>query len=97
MSFRGTNFVPPDDASRLLGHGEKNIENVIQTLSPLLDGRAPPFEEALNWIQFDYTADRAGSYMALASTVLAHSVVLEGYQLFFLTWRHPKTSYLGVK
>ena len=66
MLFRGTNFVPPDDASRLLGHGEKNIENVIQTLSPLLDGRAPPFEEALNWIQFDYTTEWARTMDASA-------------------------------
>ena len=54
-----------------------NIAEDSQTLSPLLAGRAPPYEEALRWIQFDYTGDQTGDYMATASTVLVRSVVSE--------------------
>ena len=49
---------------------------------PRLTGQEPPFEEALNWLQFAYTVDRAGAYVVPASTALTQSAVVEGEKLF---------------
>ena len=56
----------------LIGSTADRPTNVFEAsvgLFPLLTGRGPPFEAALEWLQFAYTADRAGSYVAPASTV----------------------------
>ena len=47
-----------------------------------MTGRAPPFEEALNWSQLAYTADWMGAYVEPASTVLFQYAVVEGDELF---------------
>ena len=57
---QGLNFVPLDGTSILIG-SVLNITEEIQKLPPLLTGRATPFKEVLNWLQFAYTADRMGS------------------------------------
>ena len=57
-------------------------------MSPLLTVWLLPFEEALDWLQCKYTAEQKGDYVLPASTVLVHSVVLEGDTLFLLIWRH---------
>ena len=57
--------------------GPANVSKVLAGLFPLLAGREPPFEAALDWLQFAYTADRAGAYVAPASTVLVPSAVSE--------------------
>ena len=41
---------------------------------PMLTGREPPFEEALDWLQFSYTKYHEGGYVAPASKVLVHYV-----------------------
>ena len=48
----------------------------------ILTGREPPFEEALDWLQFLYTVYRAGAYVSPASTVLAQSAGEEVVELF---------------
>ena len=70
-------------------------------LFPLLTGREPPFEADLKRLQFPYTADREGAYVAPASTVLVPSVVVEGDDLFatlltHLRRRYPEVYGLGV-
>ena len=86
LACRGLTFVTPDGTSRLLDTA-RNIAEVGQLLFPILVGRAPPFEEMLDWLQFAYTADRTGAYVVPASTVLVSSVVLEGDPLFPAFWR----------
>ena len=54
----------------------------MQGLFPLLTGQYPPFEEALDLLQFAYTMYRAGAYVAPSSTVLSQYAVAEGGALF---------------
>ena len=77
LDFRGLAFLHPDGADLLL---EKPlfIVEAIRNLLHLLDGRTPPFEETLDWLQFYYTTDRTGSYVAPVSTFLTWSAVSEG-------------------
>ena len=49
---------------------------------PLFSSGSPPFKETLDWLQFAYTADRTGAYVAPASMVLVQSTVLEEDPLF---------------
>ena len=88
-------FVPPDVASSLLGPLLTIVE-AIKTLFPLLYDRAPPFKEAIYWLQFTYTAERIGDYVAPASTVIFQSVVSEGDILLSLAWRHLQKIYPGA-
>ena len=67
----------------------------------MLTGQEPPFEASLNWLQFAYTANRAGAYVAPASTVLVQSAVAEGDKLFlallaYLRRRYPEVYDLAV-
>ena len=81
LACQGLAFVAPDDAARLL-NTSRNITEVGQLILPILVGRTPPFEETLDWLQFVYTTDRTGAYVAPAPTVLVLSVVSEGDPLF---------------
>ena len=62
----------------------------------MISGQEPPFKEALDWLQFAYTADRAGDYVAPASTVLAQSAVAEGGDLFPALLSHYRRQYSEV-
>ena len=67
---------PLDCASwllKMLEYGPLNILSTSKGLFTILTVQEPPFEEALDWLQFAYTADRAGAYVAPASTVLNQS------------------------
>ena len=55
--------------------GPINVLYASKVLFTLLIGREPLFEEALVWLQFLYTADQAGVYVAPATTVLTQSAV----------------------
>ena len=92
LYFRGTNFVLLDGTSSLLGH-PKNITEDSQTSFPLLDGWAPPYEEALDLLHFAYTGDRTGDYMVNASTIIIQSVVSEGGPILYPTLMHLRRSY----
>ena len=73
LAFRGLAFLPTDCAAWILGReadGPFNVFEASAGLSPLLNGREPPFDAALNFLKFPYTADRAGAYVAPESTVL---------------------------
>ena len=56
MSFRGLTLFPLYGAPLLLGTSLK-ITDANQNPSPLLAGPVTSFEEALDWLQFTYTAD----------------------------------------
>ena len=62
--------------------GPLNVLYAPKDLFPRLIGREPTFEEAPDWMQFAYTADQAGYYVAPASTVFTQSAVAEGDKLF---------------
>ena len=76
LSCQGLNFMYLDGPIRFL-ETTPDISEAIEMLFPLLAGREPPFEETLGWFQFAYTVGQTGDYVALASTVLVHSAVLE--------------------
>ena len=59
-----------------------NIAEASHLLLPLLSSRAPPFKKTLDWLQFSYTVNRTGFYVAPASTVPVPFVVSEGDPLF---------------
>ena len=85
LACQGLTFIPQDCASWLLRRepdGPLNVFKALAGLFPLLTVREPPFGEALDWLQFTYTADRAGAYVAPASMVLSQSAVAEGDELF---------------
>ena len=91
LAFRGLTFVPPDCASWVLrreANGPLNIFEASTGLFPLLIGREPPFEEALELLQFSYTADQSSAYVGPASTVLAQSAVVEGGERFMALLAH---------
>ena len=56
MSFRGLTLFPLYGAPLLLGTS-LTIADASQKLPPLLAGPVTSFEEALDWLQFTYTAD----------------------------------------
>ena len=62
----------------------------------MLTGQDPPFKEALNWLQFAYTADRVGAYVAPESTVLVQSAIAEGDELFPACQKHLQRLYPEV-
>ena len=76
--------------------GPLNVFEASKSLSPLLTGQNPPFEETLNWLQFVYTMDRAGTFVAPASTVLAQSAVAEGGKLIPAFLAHLRRLYPKV-
>ena len=76
--------------------GPLNVFEVSKGLFPLMTGREPPFEEAFGWLQFTYTVDRAGDYVAPASTVLAQSAEAEGDELFLEFLSHLRRLYNEV-
>ena len=85
LACRGLAFIPSDCAAWLLRREAYGIVNVFEAsagLFPILTGQDPPFEAALDWFQFAYTADQAGAYVAPVSTVLAQTAVAEGDELF---------------
>ena len=85
LACRGLTFVSPDCAAWLLERkvgGPLNVLEALNCLFPPITVQDLPFEEALDWLQLTYTADRVGDYVEPASTVLAHSVVVEGGELF---------------
>ena len=75
--------MPPYGDFLLLG-STPNIAEVNMKLSPFLYVQVTPFEETINWLQSLYTSYWTGAYMALASSVLVQSLVLEGDPLFHL-------------
>ena len=99
LDCRGLTFVYPDCVSWLI-HREANrplnVFKVSTGLFPLLTGQHPPFKEALDRLKFAYTTDRAGAYVAPASTVLAHLTVAEGDEIFTALLEHIRRCYPEV-
>ena len=73
-----------------------NIAATSKEISPLLTGPAPPFEEALDWLQFAYVTDGTGGCVAPLSTFLVKYAVVEGGELFTIFYQHLWKLYLGA-
>ena len=63
---------------------------------PMITDREPPFKEALDWLQFAYTADQAGAYVVPESTFLVQSAVAERGKLFPEFLSHLRRLYTEV-
>ena len=89
--------MPPDVVAHLLAEPGLNITAANKALFSLFFGQATNFEEALDWLRFSFTGDRAGVYMASASTVLVRSMIIEGESIFAPTlkqlWRRFPGAY----
>ena len=99
LSCRGLAFLPADCAAWLLGReadGPANAFKASAGLYLLLTGREPPFEVALDWLQFVYTADREGADVAPAPTVLVPYAVADGDELFAALLAHLRRRYPEV-
>ena len=99
LARRGLAFLPGDSVTWLLGRTADGPANILESsagLFPLMTGREPPFEAALDWLQFAYKADRAGDYVAHASRVLVLSAVAEGGDLFGALLAHLRRQYPEV-
>ena len=85
LACQGLTFFPPNYASWFLEIEEDvplNIYAASIILLSVFNGRYPPFNEDLNWLQLSYTAYRMGDYAVSASTVLSQSAIEEGGELF---------------
>ena len=67
--------------------GPLNFLYASKGLLHMLTSREPPFEEALDWLQFTYTADQVGAYVAPASTLIDQSAIAEGANYFLQYYR----------
>ena len=91
LAFRRLTFAQLDCVSWLLEREEDGTLNVFAAsrgLFTMFTSREHSFEETLNWLQFAYTADQAGDYVAPASTVLTQYVIAEGDELFLTCLKH---------
>ena len=67
LACQSLTFLPLDGSLCLLGRCA-NITEVSYLLIPPLDSRAPPYDEALNWLQFSNMGDQTGAYVTPALT-----------------------------
>ena len=81
LSFRGLTFLPPDAAAPPF-HLEGSICKFSKQLLPLLAGQEPSYEEALDLLQFTFTGNMKGQYVAPAHTNYSFSSPVEGGALF---------------
>ena len=95
LSCRGLTFLLPDAAAPLF-HLEGSVGEFSKELSPLISGREPLYEEALDWLQFAFTGDTKGQYMASAHTKFSFSLPVEGEPLFILALKRLQTLYPGA-
>ena len=72
LDLQGLHFAPSDCAAWLLEMEEDGPLSVLSASKVFywLTGQEPPFEDALDWFQFAYTADWAADHVAPESTVL---------------------------
>ena len=69
LAFRELAFFSSDCAAWILGReadGPVNVFEALTGLFPMITGREPPFEAALDWLKLAYNADRSGDYVAPA-------------------------------
>ena len=85
-------FLPLYGASCLLGQGA-NIAEAFCLLLPLLASKLPPYDKALNWIEFTYTGDWLGDYVDPESTNFNFNTLLQGKPLFAPALRRLQTLY----
>ena len=56
----------------------------------------PPYEDAINWLQFAYTGDSKGCYVAPENTDFTFALPVEGEVLLLPALEHPQTLYPGA-
>ena len=95
LSCRGLSFFPLDGTLCLLGQGN-NITKTSSLLIPILSSQAPPYNKALNWLQFAYTGDWMGAYVYPASTKFNFITISEGEPLFSPALRRLQNLYTGA-
>ena len=81
LAYRGLTFLRLDVAAPLV-NVEGNIAEVSRLLFPRISGPEPTYKEALNWLQFSYTGNKKGDYVAPANTYLSFLSPAEGGSLF---------------
>ena len=94
LACRGLNLVPPGGASHLL-YQDLNISELSLLLLPLLASQAPPYYEAIKWLQFYYTRDPKGGYTDPASAELSGFTFTDGEPIFTTVLRRLKRIYPG--
>ena len=95
LSCWGLTFLPPDAAAPLF-HLEGSVGEFSKELFPLLAGREPSFEEALEWLQFAFMGDAKGQYAAPAHTNFSFSSPVEGEAQFLPALERLQTLYPGA-
>ena len=81
LAFWGMTFFPPGSDSCLLGQGA-NITEASCLPPPLIASKLPTYDKVLDWIQFYYTGDWTGDYVALTLTDFEFSTLTYGELLF---------------
>ena len=85
LACQGLTFFPLECVSWLLETYEDRPMNIYAASSGLfhmLTGREPFFKEALNWLQFTYTAEQVGGSVAPTSMVLDKYTIADGENYF---------------
>ena len=95
LAFRNLTFFPLYVNLCLLGQGN-NITKTSSLLIPILSSQAPPYNKALNWLQFAYTGDWMGAYVYPASTKFNFITISEGEPLFSPALRRLQNLYTGA-
>ena len=95
LSCQGLTILPPD-ATASLFHLEGSVGKFSKELFPLLAGRDPSYEEALDWIQFAFTGDKKGQYAAPSHTKFSFASPVEGEPLFLPALERLQTLYPGA-
>ena len=92
LSCQGLIFLPPDAASPLF-FLDGSAGAFSKELSPLLADQEPPYEEALNWLQFAFTGDTKIQYAEPSHNALSFSSPVEGGPLFLPALERLQTFY----
>ena len=92
---QGITFLPPY-ATAPLFHLEGSVSAFKKQLFHVLVDQEPPYEEALDWLHFDFTGDTKGQYAAPAHTKFYLLSSMEGEPLFLPALERLQTFYPGA-
>ena len=99
LAYRGLTFTHLYCASWIIGGAEEQSITITvarKGIFALLIDWADLFEEVIDWLQFTYTAERTGAYVAPSSTVFVQYMVVEGDGLFPTFLPHLQKLYTGA-
>ena len=95
ISCQGINLLPQDAAAPLFPL-EGSVGKFSKILFPLLADLEPHYEEALDWLQFSFTGDPKGQYMAHTNTDFYYTSPVEGEPLILPALKLLQTLYPGA-